>query len=103
MVQEISDADFEKFIKENKRAVVDFWAPWCSPCRMIAPTIEELSKEYKDVAFAKMNVDENQKTPAQFGVMSIPNLVVFKDGKQVDSIVGAVPKSRIAETLEKHM
>ena len=103
MVKEIADADFEKFIKENKVVVVDFWAPWCGPCRMIAPTIEELSKEYKDVAFAKMNVDENQKIPTQFGVMSIPNLTIFKDGKQVDSIVGAVPKSRITEMLEKHM
>ncbi|MBN2518149.1 MAG: thioredoxin [Candidatus Altiarchaeota archaeon] len=100
MVQEINDDEFEGFIKKNRLALVDFWAPWCGPCRMIAPTLEELAGDYKQVAFAKMNVDENQ-TPSRFGVMSIPNLIIFKGGEQVDSIIGSVPKSRIVERLEK--
>jgi thioredoxin 1 len=80
---------------------VDFWAPWCGPCVAIGPVLESLAAEYKDRAvIAKMNVDENANIPASFGVRSIPYLALFKDGKLVNSVVGAVPKTKLVEMLE---
>lgn len=97
------DSNFQKEILDHKGvAFVDFWAPWCGPCRMVGPIIEELAVDYADrVKVGKLNVDDNQKTARDFGVMSIPTMVIFKDGKEVDRIVGAMPKQAIADRLDK--
>ena len=99
---EISDADFDsEVLSSDVPVLVDFWAPWCAPCRAIAPSLEELAVEYDGRAkIVKINIDEHQKAPANFGVRSIPNLIVFKDGKVAEQIIGAVPKSRLAEALD---
>jgi thioredoxin 1 len=99
----ITDATFDASVTQSKVPVlVDFWAPWCGPCLAIGPVLESLALEYKGkVTVAKMNVDENANIPATFGVRSIPYLVLFKDGKMVDSLVGAHPKARIVDLLKK--
>ena len=96
----VSDATFESDVLESKVPVlVDFWAPWCAPCRMVAPVLEEIAQEYGDrVKIAKLNTDENS-TAMQYGIMSIPTLLVFKNGEVVDKIVGAVPKQVITDKL----
>ena len=92
----------ENFHNEIKSGitVVDFWAPWCGPCRMIAPLVEELDVEMEDINFAKLNVDDAQEIAVQFGVMSIPTLIFFKDGEKKDSVVGVVPKDNIKSIIE---
>lgn len=102
-VVHIGDDSFEKeVIKSEKPVLVDFWAPWCGPCRAIAPVIEELAENFKDtVRVAKINVDDNPKTAAAYGVMSIPTIVLFKDGNIVDRLVGLVPKGRLEELIKK--
>ena len=97
MVTEVNDQSFEDEVIECQiPVVVDFWAPWCGPCRMIAPVTEKLSEEYADrVKFCKLNVDENPEMAQKYQVMSIPLLIFFKDGQQVDSILGAVPENMI--------
>ncbi|MBW2056482.1 MAG: thioredoxin [Deltaproteobacteria bacterium] len=99
----ITDGDFEReILKSDIPALVDFWAPWCGPCHMVAPAVEAVAKKYKGrLKVAKMNVDENRSTPGRYGIMSIPTLIVFKDGKIVEQIVGAVPQSRLEEAVEK--
>lgn len=99
----VSDKDFEeRVLKSPIPVLVDFWAPWCGPCLAIAPILEDLAKDYKGkITIAKLNVDENPNTPAVYGVRSIPYLVVLKNGKIVDSIVGAVPKTKLAMMLDK--
>ncbi len=96
-VVEVNDQSFEsEIIKSGMPVVVDFWAPWCGPCRMIAPVTEKLSEEYADrVKFCKLNVDENPEMSQKYGVMSIPMLIFFKGGQQVDSVLGAVPESML--------
>ena len=102
-VMNIGDADFKKQVLESDQPVlVDFWATWCAPCRAIAPAVEELATQYKGkLKVAKVNIDDNQDTPQQYGIRSIPTLLVFKGGKVVEQIVGAVPKSRLEAAITK--
>jgi thioredoxin 1 len=98
----VTDADFPKTVLESKLPVlVDFWAEWCGPCRMIAPSVEELTREYAGkVVVAKMDTDANPQTPMKYGIMGIPTLMIFKDGKEAERIVGAVPKAMIVKKLD---
>jgi thioredoxin 1 len=103
MALELNLNNFVDTIKNNKVVMVDFWAPWCGPCRMIAPIIEELAEEYKDkgVVVAKVNTDENQEIAMQFQIRSIPTVLFFKNGELVDGMIGAAPKQMYVEKLEK--
>ena len=99
----VTDANFEQTIKNNKVVLVDFWANWCGPCRALAPTIQELAKEYNGKALVgKLDVDENSATAERFQVFSIPTMIIFKDGCEAERLVGLCPKSRISDTLKKH-
>ena len=92
----VTDADIEANIKKYPTMVIDCWAPWCGPCHMISPIVEELAKEMKGrVVFGKLNVDENRETSMKYGIMSIPSLLVFKNGDLVDNIIGAMPKEML--------
>lgn len=98
----LSEDNFEAEVLKSKVPVlVDFWAPWCGPCKVLGPIVEELAKDFKGkgVKIAKMNVDENQATPGTYGIMSIPTLILFKDGDPVDQMVGVQPKEKLAEKL----
>lgn len=96
----LTDANFDEIINSGKPVLVDFWAEWCGPCKMIGPVVEELAGDYDGKAVvAKLNVDENPQTTAKFGVRSIPTLLVFKGGQIVDKQVGAVPKSVLNQKL----
>lgn len=98
----ITDADFSQVVKQYPNVVVDAWAPWCGPCKRIAPIIDELSREYNgQVAFLKLNTDDNQATAMKYGIMSIPTLMMFKDGQRVDQVVGLVPKDMLKARLDK--
>jgi thioredoxin 1 len=98
-----TDGNFEpEILKSNIPAMVDFWAPWCGPCHVIAPAIEELANEYAGrVRVAKMNVDENPATPPKYGIRGIPTIIIFKNGQVFDQIVGAVPKGKVEEMIKK--
>lgn len=102
-VREVSDASFQQEVLESELPVlIDFWAPWCGPCRMISPVVEELAGEYEGrLKVVKMNVDNNPHTPNQYGVRGIPNLVLFRGGQPVDQIVGAVPKAHLVNAIER--
>ncbi len=100
---EVTDDNFEaEIVKSDIPVMVDFWAEWCGPCKMVGPVVEELSKEYAGkIKIGKMDVDKNRETPAKFGIRSIPTLMLFKNGELAQTIIGAQPKSYIEEELKK--
>ncbi|HHF5183182.1 TPA: thioredoxin [Haemophilus influenzae] len=104
-VLHINDADFESVVvNSNIPVLLDFWAPWCGPCKMIAPVLDELAPEFSGkVKIVKMNVDDNQATPAQFGFRSIPTLLLIKNGQVVATQVGALPKTQLANFINQHI
>jgi len=102
--QVITDANFKEILDTDKPVLVDFWAEWCGPCKMIGPIVKELANDYEGKAvIAKVNVDENPSTSAEFGIRSIPTLLIFKNGEIVDKQIGAVPKAVLAGKLEAQL
>ena len=101
---EMTDATFREMIQNHPFVVVDCWAPWCGPCRMVAPIIEELSRDYVGkILFGKLNVDENREVSMQYDIMSIPTLLVFKNGKLVERIIGAMPRQTLEPKITRHL
>lgn len=100
---EFTDDNFEtEVIKSDKPVLVDFWAEWCAPCHMVSPIVEEIGRDYADqLKVGKLNVDQNSKTASHYGIMSIPSLLIFKEGKVVDQIIGAVPKNHLKEKVDR--
>ena len=100
-INEVTDGNFQaEVIEADQTVLVDFWAPWCGPCRVIAPSLEEINEERDDLRVVKLNVDDNQATAARYDVMSIPTLILFKNGEVAHKIVGALPKSRLVQEIE---
>ena len=100
----VTDATFDDIIQKYPSVVVDCWAPWCGPCLMVAPIIEEFAKEFKGkIVFGKLNTDENQETLKEYNIMSIPTLLIFKNGKLVDRSVGAIPKEELEPEILKYL
>jgi thioredoxin 1 len=97
----VTDNSFEEFTTKNKYAVIDCWAAWCGPCNMLSPIVEQLAAEHPEITFGKLNVDENRHVPMKFGIMSIPTLLYFKDGKLADKTLGALPKKMLEDRLKK--
>ena len=105
LIKHISDSSFENdVLKSDKPVLVDYWAEWCGPCKMIAPILDDVSRDYGDrLQVAKMNVDENQQVPAQFGIRGIPTLMLFKGGELVATKVGALPKAQLTAFIDSHI
>jgi thioredoxin 1 len=100
-ITEVSDTTFQAEVLESETPVlVDFWAPWCGPCRVVAPVLEEIAGEREDLRIVKVNVDDNQQTAAQFGILAIPTMVLFRNGAEAKRIQGALPKKRLEAELE---
>jgi len=104
-ITNVTDDEFEQEVLKNELPVmVDLWAVWCAPCRMIEPSVENIAQAFKDkLKVVKLNVDENPKTPANYGVMSIPTLLLFKGGELKETIIGAVPQNKIEDAISKHL
>lgn len=104
-VETVTDNEFQdRVLDAESPVVVDFWAPWCGPCRMVSPIVEELSNEYAgQVRFAKMNTDDNEATATQYGIWSIPTLIIFKDGKEVNRLVGFAPKEQLKRQIDRSL
>jgi thioredoxin 1 len=100
-----TDADFSDMVSEpDKLILVDLWAEWCGPCMMMEPVLEEIAEEYSGkLKVVKLNIDQNQETPLKFGVMNIPTLIFFRDGKEVDRVIGAFPKKQLVNKIEPHL
>lgn len=102
---QVTDSSFKQEVLDSEVPVlVDFWAPWCGPCRMVAPVVDEIAQQYDgQVKVVKLNTDENPNIASQYGIRSIPTLMIFKGGQKVDMVVGAVPKTTLSNTLEKYL
>lgn len=101
---EVTDENFDEVVRKYDLVVIDCWAPWCMPCRMLSPIIDELARDYAGkVVFGKLNTDENRETVMKYGIMSIPTLLIFKNGELVDKIIGAVPRQFIESKLSAYM
>ena len=101
----VTDSSFKEEVLDNEEPVlVDFWAPWCGPCRMVAPVVEEIAIQYQgQLKVVKVNTDENPQVAGQYGIRSIPTLMIFKGGQKVDMVVGAVPKTTLCQTVDKYL
>jgi thioredoxin 1 len=100
----VTDANFNEIVNKHSLALIDCWAPWCGPCQAVGPTIKELANDYEGrVLIGKLDVDENPQITEQFRIYSIPTMLIMKNGKEIDRIVGSCPKSQIASILEKHL
>lgn len=103
-LKDVTDTNFQAEVLEaDKPTLVDFWAPWCGPCRVVAPVLEEIASERDDIQIVKLNVDENQGVAGQFGVMSIPTMILFKHGQVAHKIIGAYPKRKLEQELEPQL
>jgi thioredoxin 1 len=101
---EVTDNNFQaEVLESDKPVLVDFWAPWCGPCRVVAPVLEEIASERDDLRIVKLNVDENQQTAANFQVLSIPTMILFKNGQVAKKVIGAYPKKRLESELESEL
>ena len=104
MALQVTDANFDELVNSGKPMVLDFWAEWCGPCRMVGPIVDELATEYEGkVIIGKIDVDNNDDVVSQFGIRNIPTLFVFKGGEKVDSVMGLQPKAELAKVLDKHL
>jgi thioredoxin 1 len=101
---DLTDDTFTRFVEDNSLVVIDLWAPWCGPCRFVSPIIEEIARDYTGkIAFGKINVDQNPSVATQYSIMSIPTILVFKNGQLVDRIIGAMPRERLEPKITRHL